>query len=282
MSRTKFTRPALTSRNVAAHKDPGYIWFDSPRGLGHRTSPNGAKAFVLLTPGPNGKQQPRKIAAGDTPIDAVADIALSKLALIARGENPFPEETESPLLTTVMEDHICFLEQKGNQRHGRRMSPRAAARSRTDAKRWLKVDHFDRLRANGITRERLARWIGRIRTESGPRAAEKARSMLVAALRLKGLDASAFQFPDTKARAGKPRRRVLSVDELLRWQSAVEAAPLRWQVFFTLLSRTGLRPGEVATSRREDYDLQNATLTIHAEARATRPSRCRWTQRASH
>lgn len=267
MSRNKSTRPALTARNVAAHRDEGYIWFDSPRALGHRVSENGAASFVLLWQPPTGKQQPKKLADGDTPIDAVREIALAKLALIARGKNPFHEEAESPLLTTVMEDHVCFLEQKGNQRHGRRMSPRAAARARTDARRWLKVDHFDRLRANGITRERLAHWVGRLRTESGPRAAEKARSMLVAALRLKGLDVSAFHFPDTKARAGKPRRRVLSIEELRRWQSAVESAPLRWRAFFTVLSRTGLRPQELATSRRDDYDLQGGTLTIHAARR---------------
>lgn len=208
-----------------------------------------------------------KLADGDTPHEVVRQITLSKLALIARGEDPFPEQAESPLLSAVMEDHICFREQKGNQRHGRRLSPRAAARCHTDATRWLKVDHLDRLRAQALTRERLVHWIGRLRTESGPRAAEKARSMLVAALRLKGLDVSVFQFPDTRARAGKPRRRVLSAEELRQWQAAVEAAPQRWRVFFTVLGRTGLRPQELATSRRDDYDLKAGTLTIHAARR---------------
>lgn len=262
MSRSNYTRLPLSPRTIAAHKSPGIIWFDSPRGLGHRVSPQGASSFVLLCPGPNGKQQPRKIASGDAAIDHVREITLAKLTTMARGENPFAEKIDAPLLSQVMEEHICFLEQKGNQRHGRRLNSKAAARCRTDAERWLKVDHLDRLRCDALTRERAAHWLGRLRTESGPRTAQKARAMLVAALRLKGLDVAAFMFTDTKARAGKPRNRVLSIEEFQRWQAAVEAAPLRWRVFFTLLVRTGLRPQELATSRRDGYDLPNATLTI--------------------
>lgn len=267
MSRSQSTRLPFNGRTIAAHKKPGRIWFENPRGLGHRVSPNGARSFVILAVGPNGKQQPRKIAEGDTPLETVKELALAKLATIARGEDPFPEETESPLLSTVMEDHIRYLETKGNQRHGRKLSPRAASSARTDAKRWLKADHLDRLRAKQLTRERLAHWIGRIRTDAGPRAAEKARSMLVAALRLKGIDTSVFQFPDTKARTSKPRRRVLTPDEMRQWQTAVDEAPLRWRVFFSLLTRTGLRPQELATSKRDDYDLKAGTLTIHAARR---------------
>ena len=280
MSRSKSTRPSLTPRNVAAHTDPGYIWFDSPRRLGHRVSQKGATSFVLLWQPPNGKQTPRRIAAGDTPIEEVRRLTLEKLALIARGETPFPEETESPLLTSVMEDHIRFLETQGNQRHGRKLTPPLARAARKNADRWLKAQGFDRLRADQLTKDNAGKWLGQLRTKSGPVAAERARSMLVAGLRLKGLSVAAFEHRETKARGGRARKRVLAPDELRQLRSALEAAPLRHRVFYTVLLRTGLRKTELASARRSDINLARGTLKVRAERRGKsnserhRPARC--------
>jgi integrase len=260
------TRPALTARTVAANHPVGYVWFDSPRGLALRITPNGERFFAIRYR-LDGRQFIRRIAAADIPLDTVRSIATAKLAEVAAGRDPFPASSDALPLSEVCERHVQHLERVGNQRTGRKLRPERAKEQRRDLKRWLAVERLRDVPADKLTEDKAARWLLQLRADSGRATANRARSMLRAALRLAGYSTAALDGHKTKPTPEHARKRVLSDDELRRLHAALEAAPIRWRAFFTVLARTGLRKSELRTLRADDVDLDAGVLTVRAEAR---------------
>lgn len=258
-------RPALTARSIATHTDPDtYIWFQHPLGLGHYLTANGARYFALRYQW-QGRQKIKKLAGGDVALDAVRQMAIQKLADVAVGRDPFPPA--SATLLAIAEAHVCFLEKHGNRRTKTPLSSRKANSLRKRYARWLAVRTFGRNSPDELNSRKVAAWLGAIRTECGPVSANQARAYILAALRLNGHTTTAFEAREARANEAKAGSRVLSNEEMVRLQSALESAPIRWRVFYSVLQRTGLRPQELATARRDDCDIDAGTLFVRADRR---------------
>ena len=108
---------------------------------------------------------------------------------------------------------------------------------------------------------------GKAKYTGGPIAANRARALLLAALRAEGakFDESAFETEAVRAHSETPRERHLTEDEASRLFAALDDAPLVWRTFFTLAATTGLRKGELRRARVENLD--GVRLTIPATER---------------
>jgi integrase len=273
MSRIKFTAAA-----VARATQPGYHWFDAPRGLAVRVRDSGERAFYLRYI-LNGKQVIKRVASIDADLKTVNGIATSAISLVAKGEDPHPPaEARGLTVADYCRQHVEYLRSHGTSK-GRKLTEAGSEDLRDYYTAILKVRALGALEPKALTKPVIAAWFrehtikrkvaGKNKYTGGIVAANRARSMLLAALRAGGAEFPENLFRETcaKAHKEKARERVLSVEEVARLNAVLAAEPATWRAFFAVLLRTGLRKGELRSARKDDCDLDAGTLTIRAEQR---------------
>ena len=239
---------ALTKGAIKAAK-PGWTSFE-PRGLYLRVTPS-SRAFYLRFK-KSGRWNMVRLCAGDLNPEDVRELALARLAAIAKGDDPF-DRTTTATLADVCADHAKRLVLKGKGDPGKEYA-------RTLGK-------LGKLRPGEVTGAHVVDWFDKLTSLHGPTAANRARSMVLAALRASGQEFSEQAWRSAKPNKESPRERVLSDAETAAVFKVLESRPLRERAFFQVLFRTSLRKGELRSALRKNLDLAAGTLTIDADRR---------------
>jgi integrase len=255
--RTKTDRVAFTEKRLKELGKPAsgarYIFDKKEPGLCVRLTPTSAQfVFYKWHNGQPGRITIAKL--GEIELPKARQIAAGYRGDLARGIDVFAQKAKAKPLTLAdaFQAHIA--------RPDMRLSTRRDYTSLWDV--WVSARLKNRPLADIDTTElkRLHSKIG----EQHPRTANKMLALLSALLTQHGRRHDNPVQGISRFRE-EPRQRVLTIDELRRLRTALEAEREPWRSFFMLALLTGARRGALQRMRWADLDLEAAIWRIPAE-----------------
>jgi integrase len=257
---TDIHRLPLPKSGEVLHFDGGKP-SDRVSGLALRIRAGGSRKFVFLYR-LGGRQL--KYTIGDATawgLDAARTEARRLRVLVDKGINPAVEKTERTAASRLTLSAIVdqYLEAKA-----RKLKPRSLGESTRHLRAGWKPLHG--LPIDGVTRVMVASHLRTIAKDSGPSAADCARSTLSALYAWaigEGLCEANPVVGTNKHGSGKPRDRVLSDGELVAiWKAAPDSDFGR---IVKLLMLTGQRRNEISGLRWSEVDVVGKLITLPSE-----------------
>ena len=263
-------RAKLTKREVDKQKAEAdcllWIWDTELKGFGLCVRPNGRKTYVIeYRPGLGGRASPkRRYVIGQHGVPWTADTARTEatriLGLVADGEDPAVDKSQSRKVSTVKELGELFIENYAKQRQ----------------RRWVETERiFKRSlypsigprRIGEVTRHDIARIIdglaGRAPTMAKLTLAY-VRKFFNWCIERGHIEINPCSKIQTALRSHS-RERVLEDAELVEVWNASESAGKNWAKIVKLLALTGQRRSEVVEMRWEEIDFDKKIWTIPGE-----------------
>jgi integrase len=257
----KFTAKTVTVLKLPEGRSEAIHFDDTLPGFGLRLRGGGSRTWIYQYK--LGSKHRRVTLGSATALDLTKarDAAVTLYAQVKLGQDPAGQKQEGRVRALQTFDAVleAFL-----KRQKRRLRPR----SYTECERYL-MQHFKPfhgLPAGSLNRQAIAARISAIATDSGPVAADKARSWLSAfyswAMR-EGLSETNPVIGSNRPSEPNPRDRVLSDEELAEiWHALGDT---QFGDIARLLILTGLRRNEVGWLGWSEVDIANAMLRLPAE-----------------
>ncbi len=242
-------------------------YFDATResgkgSLGIRVSPKGKKVWFIMYLGENGKL--KRYSLGNYPemsLSGARGEALEVITKASNGNDPHTEKQRRKEAPTMMDLWALFQE-----KNEARQKPKSASTLRQENGYWRNViePSIGNMRVEDVTPRHLAE-MSRKLAKTSPTSANRLHALLSSlfkpALAEGWITIHPRQWLDRPGGSEAPRKRFLSDDEIRQLWPALDTLRRnpRDQLKIGLL--TAQRPGEIATMKWAEIDIENATWT---------------------
>jgi integrase len=260
----RIARTKLTQRMVDALKVGGkeqWLMDADVIGLGVRIRPNAKPAYAIRWVNSYGQTQKQSVCYASVPLIEARKIAVQKLAMIARGQDPAAERRKERHKTSMTELFERVFEEDLSTK----------GRSPSYCKDWQQQvrDHINPTIGHRIVSDVSSSDIDRLLSKLRDRPAlhNRVRSVLTKGLGLAVRWGYRVDNPATGSQKQHEaaRERLLSTSELDAILQALDADPCPTSDAIRLLALTGARPKEMLSAKWEDIDLELGVWTKPAQ-----------------